>query len=150
MNVDRLGRGLAIAAAVAIVAAIAMAVWVIGGPGQQRQVRLDERRVADLVRIARQVEAHVERSGMLPEDLGVLAAQPGLALQVADPVTGAPYLYARDGARRYRLCAVFATDTAAGPVAATRHGDEWSHGTGPHCFQRSVPQAAAGAAPPGQ
>lgn len=143
MNAHRLGRALATTAAIAIVAAIAMAVWVMGGPGQQRQVRLDERRVADLVRIAGQVEAHVGRTGVLPEDLGVLAAQPGLALAVADPVGGAPYEYAPAGALRYRLCAVFATDTAAGPAAAARHGDAWSHGAGRHCFQRRVGRGTA-------
>ncbi len=149
MNADRLGRALAVAAAIAIVAAIAMAVWVMGGPGQQRQVRLDERRVADLARIARQVEAHAGRTGELPRNLGVVAAQPGLALSVADPVTGTPYGYERLASRRYRLCAVFATDTAAGPAAAARHGDEWSHGMGRGCYDRTVaaPASAEAAVP---
>lgn len=131
------GRLLAIVASVAVATTIAVALLTLGSPSQQRQVRLDQRRVEDLQRIDRLAALYWRSHGTLPADLSTLASQPGQRLAITDPVDAAPYAYAVTGTRRFRLCAVFATDTAhrAGPEPL---GEEWNHGIGRHCFDRSV------------
>ena len=59
-----------------------------------------------------------------------------LAESLADPATGAPYEFAATGADRYRLCAVFATDTAQRRFAPD--ADDWIHAAGRGCFDRRI------------
>jgi hypothetical protein len=137
--VSGLGRGLVVLAGVVAIGAIAGGLWVMGSPAAQRAAALDERRTQDLARIARQIDRWWMRETALPADLATVAAQPGLRLAVVDPLDGRPYDYAPTGADRYRVCAVFATDTGEDPLA--RRGgrdDDWLHPVGPHCFERVV------------
>lgn len=93
----------------------------------------------DLQRIAQLVELHQRRHDVLPPDLVTLANEPGQRLPITDPVDGAPYAYEVTGARRFRLCAVFATDTARTRGGTTPRGvDDWHHGTGRQCFDRRL------------
>lgn len=136
---DRSGRWLAIAASVVVLATVVAAVLVMDPPSVQRDARLDSRRVDALNHIVRLVDSHVQVHGELPPDLATLAAQPGLQLSIADPVTGVPYDYTATGGLDYTLCAVFVTDTAkvlaqGGPWNA----DEWSHDVGRQCFARTA------------
>lgn len=136
------GRVLMIAAAVAILATVAAAIYVMGAPGEQRQRRLDERRVADLAAIQQAVEAYHREHGVLPPVLPTLAARPGLGLEIVDPA-GQPYAYLPESRRGYRLCAVFATDTADTRRTGFAPGNrEWAHGVGRTCFVRRVARAA--------
>lgn len=136
------GRGLLIAAGAVIVAAIAMAVVKMGGPGAQRQMRLDERRVQDLSRIDQELRGYFDAHKALPPDLAKLAAQPGLALTISDPDTTAPYAYQPGQNGRFRLCARFATDTAQEPTQMRdpmQLGDkQWRHPAGDHCYERDA------------
>lgn len=133
------GHWLAIAACVVAVATVAAAIMVMGSPSAQREAKLDSRRVHDLNRIVQLVELHVERYDALPPDLAALADQPGRRLSIADPQSGAPYAYEVTGERTFRLCAVFATDAARTPVGAGPwDADEWSHGAGRQCFERTA------------
>ena len=110
MSAGSAGRRLLVAAAVVVVATVAASIVVIGPPATQRDGRLDARRLEDLRRIERLVDAHFERTGRLPDALAALAG-PGLQLPL-DPTSGAPYGYEPGDAGDYRLCAVFATDSA--------------------------------------
>lgn len=104
------GRWLLVAAGTAMAAAVVAALVVTGGPGTQRQLRLDERRTSDLAALERAVEAHARREGSLPADLETLvhAAQgAGERVPRHDP-EGAPYRYEPVDDRRFRLCARFA------------------------------------------
>jgi type II secretory pathway pseudopilin PulG len=131
------GRWLLVAAAVVIVAAVAGAIAVIGTPGTQRQLRMDDRRVDDLRQIEAAAREYRKRTGTLPEGLDVLVAQPGVALSIADPETAAPYGYRRLAGDRFSLCAVFATDTAVRRDDRRQWtGTQWAHGAGRHCFER--------------
>lgn len=132
------GRWLAIAASAVVAAAVVAAVLVMGSPSAQREAKLDARRAADLFRITGAVDRWVERHDALPPDLAALAAEPGVRLAVADPVSGAPYAYATTGARSYRLCATFTTDTARSGDAAGWPGEAWNHGAGSQCFERKA------------
>lgn len=133
------GRWLAIAACVVAVATVAAAIVVMGPPSAQREAKLDRKRVHDLNRIVQVVEQHVARHDTLPPDLATLAGQPGLRLAIVDPQSGAPYGYEVTGDRAFRLCAVFATDTATRPAgAAPWNMADWHHGAGRQCFDREV------------
>jgi hypothetical protein len=144
---DGLGRRLAIAASIVVLVAVAAAVWVTGSPTAQRQARLDERRVSDLDEQEDAVENWFQEHGALPASLAALARQPGMRLAIVDPETGSPYDYAATGARSYRLCARFSTDTAlrarTGDLARDVH---WAHGVGRQCFERTIPPATAATA----
>ncbi|GAB2653352.1 hypothetical protein [Arenimonas aestuarii] len=129
------GRGLALAAIVVVVAALAMGLWASGSPGTQREFRLDERRVTDLQGIVAAIGRHYELHRALPPDLDALAAAPGSRLSTSDPVTGTAYDYEIVGARRYRVCASFAHDTAE---ETFRMAAPWWHGAGRHCFEQRV------------
>lgn len=130
------GRWLLVAASVVVAAAVVASVVVTGSPSAQREARLDARRLEDLRRIERLVDAHVNRTGGLPADLAALA-RPGLELPL-DPTSGASYGYEVGEGRAYRLCAVFATDSARAP-AQSWESDEWRHGAGHQCFDRRAP-----------
>ena len=119
-------------------ATVVAAVAVMGSPSAQREAKLDARRAADLFRITSAVERWVERHGALPRDLATLAAEPGVRLAVADPVSGAPYGYTVTDARGYRLCATFTTDTAQSGDVDGWPGDAWSHAAGHQCFDRKL------------
>lgn len=130
------GRMLVIAAGVAIAATVAAALLVTGLPDAQRQARLDERRVQDLHRIDLAIRAHARQHDALPATLDGLGEATGRRLSLAEPGTGARYGFSVAGPDRYRLCAVFATDSrdrAAGDVP-----EGWAHPAGPHCFERRL------------
>ena len=132
------GRPLLVVAGLVVVAVLAVALWVIGSPAAQRQVRLDERREADLQRIENAIGRHWEKQAALPADLPTLAGAPGVVLPVVDPVDGTPYAFVVVGPRAYRLCAVFATDTAARAAGNGARNDRWAHTVGRQCFDLSV------------
>ncbi|KFN49781.1 hypothetical protein P873_09505 [Arenimonas composti TR7-09 = DSM 18010] len=133
------GQVFAAIATLVVGAAVVAGLWSIGSPSAQRQQRLDARRVADLIEIDVQVRAWQKRHDALPPDLATLAAQPGLRLTLTDPVDGSAYDYVADAGGRYRLCAMFATDTAETGGAASG----WTHGRGRTCFERRIEAADA-------
>ncbi|WP_226468689.1 hypothetical protein [Luteimonas panaciterrae] len=137
MSTKPVGKWMLIAASVAIVAAVAGAVAVMGSPAAQREIRLDQRRARDLDEVANTVRAYAKKHGQPPPDLGTLTRQPGAHLDIADPVDGTPYVYSTDGKDNFRLCAHFTTDTAK-----TRDVDwvarNWEHGAGKQCFDLKI------------
>lgn len=138
-----LGRSLILAAGAAILASSVLAIAIIGGPGDQRMARMDLRRTHDLQRIEDEVDRYWQRESRLPTDLTALAAQPGLMLKVADPLTGAQYRYLPGEGGKYRLCARFDTDSGERDAARrsdSASGPEWRHPLGEFCFDRKTLQ----------
>ena len=127
------GRALAIAGAVAAAVAVGAGLWVIGPPEAQRVLRLDERRVRDVDEIVNAVRGYHELERTLPRDLATLSSRPGSTVPTRDPETGAPYEYVVVAPDRFRVCAVFATDTAEQRRA---HGRD--HGRGRQCFDERI------------
>ena len=132
------GIRLLVAAVTLVVAVtVAAAIAVLGPPSQQRQLRLDNRRVADLIAIKEAIAFYVNQHDALPSDLAALARQAELRIKRTDPETGAPYEYASLGGRSYRLCAVFAAKSETGQIPARSYNEPgWGHGSGRQCFDR--------------
>ena len=140
MNVSTFGRGLIIAGAVVIAAAVAAVLLLTGSPAAQREAKLDAVRVRDLVRIEQVAGRQLRDEGSLPATLDGLRDG---ELQRVDRVTGAPYGYTVTGPRSLRLCANFATDSrdvlrAAEPWMRR----DWPHGVGETCFERTLARDA--------
>jgi hypothetical protein len=109
-------------------------------PSAQRKVAIDQHRVDDLQRIAFGVDAYYASHGNLPPDI-VTVADGQVAPHPRDPVTAAPYDYEARGAGRYRLCAVFDTDSAkTGEIPITSGLEAWGHHAGHYCFERVAPK----------
>ncbi|NYZ61231.1 hypothetical protein [Luteimonas deserti] len=135
MTVSGYGRGLLIAGGLVSLLAVGAALVLIGSPASQREARLDAARVRDLVAIERRVNAHAQREHALPASLSAL--DPGG--RIVDPASGATYGYTVIDARRFRLCARFATDSRdALRQAEPWIQQEWQHGVGETCFDRTL------------
>jgi hypothetical protein len=125
--------------AVAVGAAIAAGLVMMGPPTEARNRRLDARRVADLAQIARNVDVFWSRRGNLPASLDDVAAELGLARTPADPETGAPYQYRTVDGNRYELCTNFVTETAGEPSQPAERF--WVHRAGLVCFELAAETA---------
>jgi hypothetical protein len=121
---------------IAVVAAIALGIILIGSPAEERVRQLDGRRVQDLAGIARTADLYWTRNGRLPASLEELADEAGASVTVGDPATGARYEYRAIDARTYELCAQFETDSAQ--LGRPGGADFWSHGAGRQCFRREA------------
>jgi hypothetical protein len=120
-----------------VAATVVAAIIVLGSPAEQRQLHLDERRVADLIGIKHAVTLYVLRQSRLPPDLAAVADQPGTRIHKLDPETGAAYEYSVVGELSYRLCAVFArrSEDPRTPAPYFNEGG-WEHEAGHQCFDQ--------------
>lgn len=125
-------------AGVAVAAAVVAALLVMGSPQQQRQIRLDIVRADNLAVLQIAVRDYWREHQRLPESLAELAARPGVRLPLDDPGGHPPYRYRVVDAGRFELCATFATDTASKRGQGYRVRRDWPHGSGEHCFVRTV------------
>lgn len=135
-----IGKGLLVAAGVLAIGALIGGFLLIGSPNTQRAMRMDERRVQDLLLIENAINIHLVENEKLPPNLQALTTREGLKLSINDPLSGRAYEYVIDDPQRYQLCAVFQTDTAdrnrrVGPSMSM----EWLHGAGRTCFNRGLP-----------
>ena len=120
------------AAGLVILVAIVAGVRVLGSPTEERALRLDDRRVAELQAIAAATDLFWTRNEELPESLAALTEEAGVQVSVLDPASGTPYVYSpREGAA-YELCATFERDTR--DRMGSPRDDLWRHGPGYACF----------------
>jgi hypothetical protein len=124
-------------AVVAVISAVVAGILLLGSPAGERMRRMDERRVDDLVSLARATDLYWTRHDRLPDSLEQLVEEPGSAATISDPATGMPYEYAAVNGSTYQLCATFARSSTLG--RQTPDADFWTHGEGRQCFRR-VPQ----------
>ena len=151
------------ASVVTVVAAVTLGLVLLGPPAQERERRIDDRRVADLHGITAAVDLYRTRHGRLPESLDDLAAEPRLTISTRDPTSSEMYGYRVLDDGRYEVCATFAAASGApaggtsiidrgcqgchgpgSPVAASvdvpvaahlELRDLWAHGAGRQCFR---------------
>ena len=146
-----------------VAAAVVIGLVSLGSPAQERERRVDDRRLADLHSITAAAELYRTRHGRLPASLDELAAEPGLRVNTRDPTSSEMYEYRALDDGRYEVCATFETDAGGaagsssivqrscqgchgpGSPLATRLDDPvaahvafrelWAHGAGRHCFR---------------
>ena len=108
------------AAGTAVVAAVAFGLVLLGSPAQERERRIDARRVADLHGIAAATDLHWSRHSRLPASLDDLTAAPGLRINTRDPVSSETYGYQALDSLRYEVCATFDGESSPGPESPQR------------------------------
>ena len=119
-----------------VVSSVTYGIFLVGSPGSQRTLKLDERRVSDLTNIARAVDIYWNDSDKLPENLDALQDLRVYIRSAQNPETGEPYEYRVLSEKGYELCAIFTTDSASQnqefPPAFSER--VWEHSTGRVCF----------------
>ena len=108
------------ASVTAIVAAVAAGLIILGSPAQERERRIDDRRVADLHGIAAATDHYWTRHSRLPASLDDLTAEPGLRINTRDPASSEIYGYQVLDSARYEVCATFDRESGTAPREQTR------------------------------
>lgn len=136
-----------------ILVSIVLGFMVIGSPASQRERRQDMQRTNDLQGLQWQIVNYWQQKGSLPATLEDLRDPLSGFTIPFDPETGASYEYARKGELSFELCASFEEDSVKAqssfgnvmpmrpmmePSIAMRAPDNWDHGTGRTCFERTI------------
>lgn len=146
-----------------IIFALGSIIWafvVMGGPGTQRDLRLDQRRVEDLQSLQAQIIMVWQQKEKLPESLDELKNPIANYMVPQDPEfeKGNVYEYKKLGAMKFELCATFIAPIPKGYVENSRGGvfptkdiavlpvpypgggmnDSWDHQVGRTCFERTI------------
>ncbi len=112
-----------------VVALIAIGLFILGTPADQRLLRLDEKRVVDLIQLTQALDDYWEETKSLPDRSGDLLDGRRLKHMPSDPGTGMPYVYEKKDQFNYRLCASFDR-----PSQKQTSDNFWVHPVGRHCF----------------
>ena len=135
-NATNIQRALLAAVVVLVIACLGYSMFLLGTPGEQRSLRLDDQRKSNLINIAHNVDLYWELNGHLPESFGDMSGQRYSISSIHDPDTNEPYEYRIQGDNVYELCAFFSTDSSESKIAYGTFSDKaWDHGEGRHCFQ---------------
>ena len=130
-------------ALVIVLAALGFGFSTVESPTKVREQRLDMTQVSDLQQIQYRIQDYAVINKKLPTSLSDLSEP---AVPTA-PETRAAYEYniTKNG---FELCATFAADSkgdmyygGSAPVmekSYIRNPDNWQHGTGKHCFDRTI------------
>jgi len=137
----KLPRLAAIAVSALILIAMVAGFFVIGTPKEQRARRFDEQRVEQLQAIQSQIINYWSKKQILPEKLSDLTDDISGFRPETDPVTHEPYTYTVKGDLTFELCAEFQTekqDTESMMYKPYYFEENWNHGIGKHCFERTI------------
>lgn len=136
-----------VAVAVLAVVTIGSGFFIVGTPGQARLARFDAQKVSDLQNIQSQVLTYWQAKQTLPTTISDLNSSLSYGPLPIDPETGAAYGYQATGALTFKLCATFnaqgrSTQYSYAQVAGVKgQQDNWEHGAGQVCFDRSIDPA---------
>lgn len=135
---------------VAVLAAVVSGFFIIGSPQTQRLIRFDQQKVQDLSSIQWQIVNFYQQKERLPQALAELEDPLIGFILPKDPQTKGVYGYELAGNLTFNLCADFDKESRGysaqtpKPVAlesSVRFGIEdenWAHGTGETCFERTI------------
>lgn len=141
-----------------VVAAIVWAFVVMGGPGEQRKLRLDQRRIDDLQSLQSQIITYWQQKETLPVSLSELS-QPLLQYNIPqDPefTKGKQYEYKKINNTTFSLCATFdrplpqgfveggaysSRDSVSSAPYSGGGAQSWVHDAGYACFDRTIDPA---------
>ena len=130
-------RALVVGSVLVVVMTVGYAIYLVGTPGQQRDVRLDDQRISDLQNISNNIDTYLEINRKMPEYLTELVGPRYYVRSLQDPGTDIAYDYRVIEGTSYELCANFATNSSEGRQGDRRAFSEtaWDHGVGLTCFQ---------------
>ena len=95
-----------------VVLTIGAGFLIIGSPASQRDYRIDEQRVGDLMQIQSQiVYSYYQPKQTLPPSLEALADPISGFIVPRDPESGASYEYKKTGSLSFELCATFTKES---------------------------------------
>ena len=126
-----------------VVLSLVYGFYLAGSPQNQRLVRFDDTKTSDLQTIQDRLVYYWQQKGSLPASLdGLNDPIAGFTVPV-DPQSNQPFEYVLTGTRAFQLCAVFNLDNTnlTTAPASGYSGDNWTHGVGRVCFDRSIDQA---------
>ncbi len=151
----------AIATSVLILLSIIGGFFLAGSPSEQRAIRLDNQRTADLQTIQWQIISDWTAKGKIPAKLADLNDSISGFIVPVDPVTHQQYGYNVKGELAFELCATFQTDSAISPgrkeaylaIPTSPYGtpetlSNWDHKPGQVCFERTIDPARYPKQPP--
>ena len=154
----------AIISSMLVIFAIVYGFVVMGGPGSQRNLRLDQRRIEDLQSIQYQVINFWQQKEKLPVSLDEFKNPISSYMIPQDPEfeKGMLYEYTKISDKKFQLCATFALPLPKGWVENSKTGygavmpardiavssmpypypggmnDSWDHQEGRTCFEREI------------
>ncbi|MBI5405433.1 hypothetical protein HY972_00125 [Candidatus Kaiserbacteria bacterium] len=137
--------GVAILAVVSIVSGF----FIVGTPAAARLARFDAQKVSDLQNIQSQVITYWQAKQKLPATLGDLSNSLAYGPLPVDAQSGQSYEYQAVRTFSFKLCAVFnaesrtiqgmpAVPRAISPIDNKPVADNWQHGVGRVCFDRTI------------
>ncbi|KKW17166.1 MAG: hypothetical protein UY56_C0001G0020 [Parcubacteria group bacterium GW2011_GWA1_50_14] len=115
--------------------------FVAGSPAEQKDRRLDSRRVEDLQFIQSEVTYYWQGKNALPENLSLVNDDLRGVRVPVDPETGESYSYRVVEDKVFEICATFLTDSSeylTEPAYYPYESGSWGHGTGEVCFERTI------------
>lgn len=116
--------------------------FIMGSPMQVRLYRFDEQKVSDLQNIQWQVVNYWQQKQVLPNNMAELEDPISGWMVPTDP-QGQEYRYEKTGDLAFKLCATFNADsqTPQESMAIRAYGTlegNFQHGSGEHCFDRTI------------
>jgi len=119
--------------------------FITGLPKNQRLVRLDERRISDLLSIDNKIDNYWINNRKLPDNLSQLETALNVSLPV-DPVSDASYEYIKQSDLKFELCAVFQTsakDNVNYDITISKPINQFyaqlqNHTQGRNCFEKTI------------
>lgn len=142
-----LTRIAAVVSAIVVFAAIVGGFFIIGSPSKQRAIRFDDERVQDLQMIQSSLINYWTQKSKIPAQLSELTDSVSGFRPPLDPSTKQPYEYTRTSDLTFELCATFTYpsetnsrekfESAPMPYGGS-YMDNWSHGGGRICFERTI------------
>lgn len=120
---------------------VLMSFFVVGSPAEQKNRRLDTKRVSDLQYLQSEIVNFWQGKDRLPDGLSELEDDlRGIRIPL-DPETGTQYAYNIVGEEVFELCATFGTDSdgsSVEPLYYPYSDGSWEHGIGRVCFERTI------------
>lgn len=132
-----------LAAGVLVLLSIVAGFFIMGTPGQVRLMRFDSQKVSDLQNIQWQIINYWQQKESLPASLEEIK-DPLSGYDIPlDPQTGEPYGYQRTSPLDFQLCATFNLESRKPQSSVARpsmgvEGENWQHGAGETCFERTI------------
>lgn len=116
--------------------------WFIGSPKKARLQRFDNERISDLNTLVYAIENYHSTNEILPVKLDDMPSTDIRIDNSVDPITGKRYLYEVIEKDKYKLCAIFDTDTKDENIPrdyTTNWWDiNWAHTKGLYCFEKEI------------